>query len=101
MAGLGMLARETLSKEEQAAIASMTQHPGWRIVTTKLIPEINRQAQQGMIEVKPEDPDYERKIKAAQIMARSFDEVSKVLIRSIDVHASAALTRKADEDDEE
>lgn len=98
---LGMLARETLSREEQAALAALTQHPGWRVVTGKLIPEINRQAQQGMIEVKPEDPDYTRKVSAAQITARCYNEVTQVLVRSIDVHSTAALTRRADDDDQE
>jgi hypothetical protein len=95
---LKMLARETLSPEEQGALAALVQHPGWRVVTKKLVPEINRQAQQAMIDVREEDPDFEKKVKAAQITARAISEVTQVLLRSIDVHSEAVRSRESDDD---
>ena len=83
-----MLARD-LGPQKQSALAALAASYGWKVVKEDLFADALRQAQNDMIKIDPDDPNYERKIASAQQYAKCLSDVTQVLIRSIEVHTGA------------
>lgn len=87
---IGMLSRN-LGPQKQSALAALTASYGWKVIKEDLFADAVSQAQSDMVQINPDDPNYERRVAAAQQYAKSISDVTQVLIRSIEVHANASV----------
>jgi hypothetical protein len=85
---IGMLSRN-LGPQKQSALAALAASYGWKVIKEDLFADAVRQAQNDMVGIDPDDPNYEKKVASAQRYAKSISDVTQVLIRSIEVHAGA------------
>lgn len=90
-----------LTLEEKLYLGSMTRHPGFTVFK-KMVDDAFRQMMAKIVELRPDDPDYEKKLKAYQIEAYVTKEVCATLIKSIAMHTEAgALEEKVNKAREE
>jgi hypothetical protein len=87
---IGMLRRD-LSPQKQQMLAALSAHPGWAIVKNDLIQDALNQASNEMVSLNSSDPEYVRRLSAIQVEAHAVQTFSQALIRSVEVHAQAAV----------
>jgi hypothetical protein len=83
-----MLCRECLSLEERVYLANLSQHPGFAVLK-KLMDEACQQATRKAIALDPEDPQYEHKLKARHLEARTMNDFAASVILSIKAHVES------------
>lgn len=82
------LCYDSLSLEERIYIGSLSKHPGF-IVLEKLMHDACNQMNSKVIKLKPEDADYDRKLKAFQLEAHVANDFCATLLKSIKMHTQA------------
>lgn len=86
-----------LSLEEKIYIGSLSKHPGF-VVLKKLMDSACDQATKLVIKLDPEDPAYDTKLKARQLVARVTNDVCATMLKSIVMHTNAgAVEEQAEE----
>src|ERR1700721_1331209 len=89
-----MLSRETLSPAKQAALAALQKHPGWKVLKEDLLTDAVHQASKDLLEVDTTKDTDGSKIRAAHATAKLAQDFANALVRSVEVHASAANGRE-------
>lgn len=84
---------EGLNTQEKLYLGSLSKHPGY-VVLRKLMDDACRQATELVIKLNPEDPQYDAKLKARQIVARTTNDVCATLIKSIVMHTEAGVVEE-------
>ena len=87
-----MLLRE-LTFVEQMALASLTQHRGFEVLT-KIFDEACVEANQAPIKLDPLDDEYDKKLKILTLVARVTNDFCASVRNTVHVHVSAAVTEQ-------
>ena len=82
------LCYDKLTFDERIYLGSLSKHPGF-IILKKLFEDACNQAVQSVIKLSPEDPEYDRKLRARQLVARTTNDVCATLLKSIMMHSEA------------
>jgi hypothetical protein len=85
-----MLSRETLSVAKQAALAALQKHPGWKVLKEDLLADAVRQASNDLLDVDTSKDTDGSRVRAAHATAKLAQDFANALVRSVEVHASAA-----------
>lgn len=78
-----------LTLEEKLYLGSMARQPGFTVFK-KLVDEAFKKAMSTIVELSPEDSEYETKLKARQLEIHVTKKICSALIKSINMHAEAA-----------
>lgn len=82
------LSYEGLSFEDKMYLGGLEKHPGFPVLK-KLMEDACLQATAKAISTDPEDPAYDTKLKARQLIARVTNDVCATLLKSIVMHSEA------------
>jgi len=82
------LCYESLSFDEKMSLGGLATHPGY-VVLKKLMADACLQPTIALVKIKPDDVDYDRKIKANQLAAHITNDVCATLIKSIIMHTAS------------
>jgi len=82
-----------LTLEEKLYLSAMAQHPGFTVFK-KLIDDAFKQKMASIVDLSPEDPEYDTKLRSRQTDLRLTKEICAILIKSINMHAQAALVEQ-------
>jgi hypothetical protein len=92
-----VLLADELTDVERASLASLAQHPGWRVVE-KLHTEACKRATEAVIKLDPTEEGYQRKLVALQSKARERNEFSLLILGSVSLHIEAAKQKLTPEE---
>lgn len=90
---------DKLTIPEQVTLASMTHHPGFKILV-KMFEAACEDATQEVLRVDPEEQNYERVLAARQQCSRSTHQFSRRVLDSIQYHIQVARNKGAEVDPE-
>jgi len=77
-----------LQDAQRVALASLVQHPGWRIVEDMHF-EAVQAAKEELIRIDPGNPDAPRLLAACHTKARAVNDFSASVFKSIEYHINA------------
>lgn len=79
-----------LTLDEKVYLANLVAHPGFRVLQ-RMMEEACKNAEAEVIRLNPEEDGYEKKLKARQLTARAMADFCTSLIKSFNVHTTAAV----------
>lgn len=84
---------EALSHEHRMLLGQLSAMPGFEILKL-LMSEMCEVANQRVIKVDPEKPDYEKVLSRQQLMARAINDCCSSILQSVDYQKAKAIVEE-------